>query len=293
MSVNKLELIKELRERTNGGMVDVKKALEATDYDIEKAIVWLKSNGKIKAAKKAGRVSAEGLIALAGDSKKAVMVEINSETDFVAKNEKFVAFVSEVAQALLKTNAQTMEEAEKAIFNNNETIAEAVETMTATIGEKISFRRFALVEAAEGEILGHFVHVNGQIGSIIKVKGTNEEVARNAAMHLAAMKPEFIFENEVPAERIATFKAEFVEPAGFDKKPANIQETIRNGSLNKKLGEIVFVKQAFMMDEALTIEKYLANHHEELVSAVRFAVGEGIEKVETDFAAEVAAQMTV
>ncbi|EGV00069.1 elongation factor ts [Mycoplasmopsis columbina SF7] len=291
MALDKLALIKEVRERTNGGMVDVKKALEASDWDVEKAIVWLKSNGKIKAAKKAGRVSAEGLVAIAGNNKKAIIVEVNCETDFVVKNEKFKEATNVIAQGLLAANVANGVDANTVVINGKETVAELAENLTATIGEKITFRRFTVVEASEGETLGSFVHINGQIAAIVKVKGSNEEIARNVAMHAAAMKPEYVFVNEVPVERIETFKAEFVKPAGFENKPAQIQEKILQGSLDKKLGEIVLVKQAFMMEDSLTIEKYLANHNSELTAATRYAVGEGIEKVVTDFAAEVAAQM--
>lgn len=293
MALDKLSLIKEVRERTNGGMVDVKKALEASEWDVEKAIVWLKSNGKIKAAKKAGRVSAEGLVAIAGDDKKAIIVEVNCETDFVVKNDKFKAATLTIANGLLNSTIKNGEDANKIAIDGKETVEELCENLTATIGEKITFRRFTKLEAGEGELLGSFVHINGQIGAIVKVKGTNADAARNVAMHAAAMKPEYIFVEEVPASRIETFKAEFVKPDNFDKKPEKVQEMILQGSLNKKLGDIVLVKQAFMMDDSVSIEKYLANHKEVLLEAVRYSVGEGIEKAESDFAAEVAAQMTV
>ncbi|WP_027120623.1 translation elongation factor Ts [Mycoplasmopsis lipofaciens] len=290
MAVDKMSLIKELRERTGGGMVDCKKALEESEWDIEKAIIQLKSSGKIKAAKKAGRVSAEGLVAIAKNNSKAVIVEVNCETDFVAKNEKFKEAVEKIANAILTSNATSIEEA-LTVKVENETIGEYCENLTATIGEKISFRRFNKVEATEGQTLGAFVHINGKIAAITRVEGSKEEPARNVAMHAAAMKPEFIFENEVPQERIEIFKKEFVVPANFDKKPANIQEMIIKGSLDKKIAEVVLVKQSFMMDDSVSIEKYLANNGETLLEAIRYGVGDGIEKVETDFAEEVAAQM--
>ncbi|BAP01094.1 elongation factor Ts (EF-Ts) [Mycoplasmopsis californica HAZ160_1] len=287
---NQLALIKEVRERTGGGMIDVKKALEASEWDVEKAIIWLKSNGKIKAAKKAGRVSAEGLVAVASKDNKAIMLEVNSETDFVAKNEDFRKLVERFSSILLNSQAQTVEEF-LAVKEGSETVESILEDATATIGEKLSIRRFERIQASEGETIGAFAHVNGQIAALVKVKGSNEEVARNVAMHTAAMKPEFIFVEEVPAERIETFKAEFVKPANFDSKPANIQENIINGSLNKKLADIVLVKQGFMMEESVSIEKYLSQHNLELIKAVRYGVGEGIEKRQDDFAAEVEAQM--
>ncbi|WP_193741245.1 translation elongation factor Ts [Mycoplasmopsis bovigenitalium] len=290
MIMNQLALIKTVRERTGGGMIDVKKALEASDWDVEKAITWLKSNGKIKAAKKAGRVSAEGLVSIAQKDNKAVMLEVNSETDFVAQNEDFKKLVQRFTTILLNSNANTLEEFMQT-KDGNETVETILEDATATIGEKLSIRRFEVFTASKGEKLGAFAHVNGQIAALIKVKGSNDEVARNVAMHLAAMKPEFIFVEEVPTERIETFKAEFVKPAGFENKPEKIQTAILEGSLNKKLAEIVLVKQGFMMEESVSIEKYLANHGLELLKAIRYGVGEGIEKQQDDFAAEVAAQI--
>ncbi|WP_029608824.1 translation elongation factor Ts [Mycoplasma simbae] len=287
---NQLALIKEVRERTGGGMIDVKKALEASDWDVEKAITWLKSNGKIKAAKKAGRVSAEGLVSIAQNQNQAVMLEVNSETDFVAKNDDFKKLVERFTSILLASDAKTVEEFLQ-VQDKGESVESILEDATATIGEKLSIRRFERFVANEGESIGAFAHVNGQIAALVKVKGSHEEATRNVAMHMAAMKPEFVFVEEVPAERLATFKAEFVIPAGFENKPEKIQQAIIEGSLNKKLGEVVLVKQGFMMEESVSIEKYLANHNLTLLQAVRFGVGEGIEKQQGDFAAEVAAQI--
>ncbi|QBF34493.1 elongation factor Ts [Mycoplasmopsis phocirhinis] len=287
---SQLELIKQLRERTGGGMMDVKKALEASEWDLDKAIVWLKSNGKIKAAKKAGRVSAEGIVAVAQNAKQAVMLEVNSETDFVAQNDEFKNLVAKFTTILLNSTASTLEEFLQ-VKDGVETVQTILEEATATIGEKLSIRRFERFSVNEGESIGAFAHVNGQIAALVKVKGLGEEVPRNVAMHLAAMKPEFIFESEVPAQRLQTFKDEFVKPDNFEKKPENIQKMIMEGSLNKKLAEVVLVKQGFMMEESVSIEKYLANNKLELLQAVRYTVGEGIEKQEGDFAAEVAAQM--
>ncbi|QJR43210.1 elongation factor Ts [Mycoplasma miroungigenitalium] len=287
---NQLALIKELRERTGGGMIDCKKALEANDWDVEKSITWLKSNGKIKAAKKAGRVSAEGLVAIATNENEAIMLEVNCETDFVAKNDDFKKLVDKFASLLLNSKATTVEEFLD-VKDNGETVANILDDATATIGEKLSIRRFARYQAQNGQSVGAFAHVNGQIAALVNVSGSNPEVSRNVAMHMAAMKPEYVFESEVPADKLETLKAEFVIPAGFDKKPENIQKMIIEGSLNKKLAEIVLVKQGFMMEESVSIEKYLANHGLNLLEAVRFGVGEGIEKRQDDFAAEVAAQI--
>ncbi|QSF13878.1 translation elongation factor Ts [Mycoplasma sp. Mirounga ES2805-ORL] len=290
MSVNKMELIKELRDRTNAGMIDVKKALEANEWNVEKSITWLKSNGKIKAAKKAGRVSAEGLVTIASNDKNAVLVEVNCETDFVARNEKFKLLVDEIAKIILDSNAKNVDDALQ-VKVNNETLNDLISNSTAQIGEKISLRRFERVTANKGEVLGKFVHVNGQIAAIVTVEGSHEESARNVAMHAAAMKPEFTFVKEVPTSKVEQFKSEFSKPDNFDKKPEKVQQMILQGSLDKKLGEIVLEKQAFMMEESLTIKKYLANANNKLVSAIRYTVGEGLEKKQSDFASEVAEQM--
>ncbi|WP_406616161.1 translation elongation factor Ts [Mycoplasmopsis hyopharyngis] len=286
--VNKMALIKELRERTNGGMMDCKNALEASEWNIDKAIQWLKENGKVKAAKKAGRISAEGLVTIAGDEKEAVIVEVNSETDFVAKNEKFIKLVEEIAQAILKSKAKTNEEAAN-VKVGKETITSLCENATATIGEKITFRRFVRVKAAAGQVLGNYVHINGQMASIVLVKGANQEAARKVSMHVSAMNPEFALLKDLPESKIKEIESKFEEPAGFDKKPANIQKIIKEGWITKQFSDFVLEKQNFVMDESLTIEKFLSQSKCELVKFARFEVGEGITKVETDFAKEVAA----
>lgn len=286
--VNKMALIKELRERTNGGMMDCKNALEASNWNIDKAIEWLKENGKVKAAKKAGRISAEGLVTIAGNEKEAVLVEVNSETDFVAKNEKFIKLVEEIAQAILKSKAKTNEEAAN-VKVGKETITSLCENATATIGEKITFRRFVRVKAPAGHVLGNYVHINGQMASIVLVKGANQEAARKVSMHVSAMNPEFALLKDLPKSKIKEIESKFEEPVGFDKKPANIQKIIKEGWITKQFSEFVLEKQNFVMDESLTIEKFLSQSKCELVNFVRFEVGEGIAKVETDFAKEVAA----
>ncbi|MGV2393504.1 UNVERIFIED_CONTAM: translation elongation factor Ts [Campylobacter lari] len=249
----------------------------------------------MKAAKKAGRVSAEGLVAVTGDDKLTVMVEINCETDFVAKNEDFKTLVETVAKTIYANpTVKTVEEVlGLTVVNSNETVSELIEEGTAKIGEKLELRRFEIVKAENDEVVASFVHVNGQIAAVIKVKGSDVESARNVAMHASAMKPEFMFVSEIPAEKIAQFEAEFVVPANFDKKPENIQKMIREGSLNKKIAEVTLEEQAFMMDDSKSIKQYLKEHKNEMVVAIRYGVGEGIAKEASDFAAEVAAAMTV
>ncbi|VEU75374.1 Elongation factor Ts [Mycoplasmopsis maculosa] len=291
--MDKMNLIKELRERTNAGMIDCKKALEESDWDIEKAITWLKSSGKIKAAKKAGRVSAEGLVAVAGDEKLTVIVELNCETDFVAKNDDFKKLIDVIAKTIIANPTVADVQAVLALNakGKNESVNDLIEEATAKIGEKIELRRFEVIKAEEGETVASFAHVTGQIAAVVKVKGSDVESTRNVAMHASAMKPEFMFASEIPAEKLAQFEAEFVVPANFDKKPENIQKMIREGSLAKKIAEVTLEEQAFMMDDSKSIKQYLKEHKNEMVKAIRYGVGEGIEKTEVDFASEVAAAM--
>ncbi|MFV8401397.1 translation elongation factor Ts [Mycoplasma sp. 005V] len=288
MADNKMELIKELRTRTNSALVDCKKALEATGYEIEAAIAWLKENGIVKAAKKAGRITAEGAVTALGNEKHAILVEINSETDFVAKNDKFMQLLNEVSTALFNSKANTLQEGLDVKLANGETVEQALVNATAVIGEKISLRRFTRVEAQEDQVLGIYVHANQQVAAVVTVKGNNTEAARNVAMHVSAMNPEFILVNEIPADRLESIKEGFVKPAGFENKPEKIQISITEGWLNKQLSEFVLEKQAFVMEDSLSVAKYLQNHNCELVSAVRYEVGEGIEKVQSNFAEEVA-----
>ncbi|MCU4706978.1 translation elongation factor Ts [Mycoplasma sp. CSL7503-lung] len=291
MSVNKMELIKELRARTNSPFGDVKKALEATNYDIEAAIDWLKENGIVKAAKKAGRVAAEGAVTVAGNEKRAILVEVNSETDFVAQNEKFLSLLNKVATALYEAKATTLEESLGVTLDNGLTVEQELLNATAVIGEKISLRRVLTVEAQEDEVLGIYVHANSQIASVTVLKGKNAEVARNISMHVSALNPEFDKVESIPQERLETVKAGFTKPAGFENKPEKIQEKIVEGWLDKQLSEFVLEKQPYVIDDSLTVEKYLKTTDSKLVKTYRFEVGEGIEKVQSDFASEVASMV--
>lgn len=291
MSANKMELIKELRARTNSSLIDCKKALEASNDDIEGAINWLRENGIVKAAKKAGRVAAEGAVVALGNEKRAVLVEINSETDFAAKNQKFVELLSKVAQRFLTSNAASLEEVYKLELESGVSIENALIEATSVIGEKISLRRVLALEANEDEVLGVYVHANSQVASVVKVAGKNVEAAKNVAMHVSAMNPEFSLVSQIPSERFEALKASFEKPAGFDSKPASIKEKIQEGWLAKQLSEFVLEKQAFVMEDSLSVEKYLANHGDKLVEVARFEVGEGIEKVQSNFAADVASMV--
>lgn len=288
MSQNKLELIKELRQRTNSALGDVKKALEATDYNIEAAIKWLKENGIVKAAKKSGRLASEGVVSAHGTPTQSLLLEVNSETDFVAQNEKFMTLVKNVTESVFKAGASTLEEALQVKVSDSETVEQALTDATAVIGEKITLRRILASKAKEGHVLGTYLHANNRVAAVVEVTGSNSEVAKNVSMHLAAMNPEFVLVSDIPEDRMQEIKKAFEAPKDFDKKPAQIQERILSGWLDKQLGEVVLEKQPFVMEDSLTVAKYLANANTKLVSAHRYEVGEGLEKVQSNFAEEVA-----
>ena len=217
------KLIKELRDISGAGMMDCKKALEENDNDIKKATEWLREKGIAKAAKKAGRIAAEGLSTVITEGNKAVILEINCETDFVAKNEKFQNFVNEVARTILNSNAKTNEEA-LALPCEDGTLNDAVTNMTATIGEKISFRRFTLLEKSDDQNFGAYIHMGGKISVLTLLDGANEEVAKDVSMHAAAMRPEYVKKEQVPEEQVEHEKKILTEQAIAEGKPANIAE---------------------------------------------------------------------
>ncbi len=288
MAVTALQ-VKELRQRTGAGILDSKKALEATDGDVDKAIEWLQERGQAKAAKKASRIAAEGLVATAQNDNVAVMVEINSETDFVAKNAQFQELVKTIATGLLSVEFSTDKEAANAVINGKTVIELCVEA-TSTIGEKISFRRASKVFKGDNQFIGSYTHANGQISSLVIIEGGNVEAAKNVSMHVAAMNPEFLDATEMSQEIITKYKAEIIEELKDIKKPENIKEMMAEGKLRKILSDLTLVDQEFVM-EKMPVSKYLKGHGAKAILMARFQVGEGIVKEESDFAAEVAAQM--
>ena len=289
-----MESIKTLRESTGAGMMDCKKALEATNGDVEKAIDWLRENGVIKASKKASRIAAEGLCTIAVCGNNAALVEVNAETDFVAKNDLFKSLVKTIAEAVA-ANAPADMDAANALVTSEGTIAELVVAAIARIGEKISFRRFALVTKTDDQNFGTYIHSNGKIGVITLVNGANEEVARDVAMHVAAMNPSFATRNDVPADYIEKETHIQLEAAkqdpSFAAKPANIQEKMIGGRVNKVIAEICLADQVFVKDPSLTVAKYVAANKGEIVSFTRYNVGEGMEKRVDNFAEEVMSQI--
>ena len=284
-------LVKELRERTGAGMMDCKKALQQTDGNIEAAIDYLRENGIAKAAKKADRIAAEGLSYIEVKGNKAVILEINSETDFVAKNEKFVALVKNVADAILAAEPKTLEEALQ-VEAQGGTVEAVINEGIATIGEKLSLRRFEVESKTDSDAFGAYSHMGGRIGVLTLVEGsTDEEAAKDVAMHIAALAPRYLDESEVPADVLEHEKKVLTEQALNEGKHANIVEKMIVGRINKFLEEITVVKQKFVKDYSLTVEKFVASKGGKLAKFVRYEVGEGIEKREDNFAEEVMSQV--
>ena len=284
-------LVKELRERTGAGMMDCKKALTQTDGNIDAAIDYLRENGIAKAAKKADRIAAEGLSYIEVKGNKAVILEINSETDFVAKNEKFVALVKNVAEAILAAEPATLEEALQ-VEAQGGTVEAVINEGIATIGEKLSLRRFEVVTKTNADAFGAYSHMGGRIGVLTLVEGsTDEEAAKDVAMHIAALAPKYLDESEVPADVLEHEKKVLTEQALNEGKPANIVEKMIVGRINKFLEEITVVKQKFVKDDSFTVEKFVASKGGKLAKFVRYEVGEGIEKKEDNFAEEVMSQV--
>ena len=284
-------LVKELRERTGAGMMDCKKALTQTDGNIEAAIDYLRENGIAKAAKKADRIAAEGLSYIEVKGNKAVILEINSETDFVAKNEKFIALVKNVANAILAAEPKSLEEALQ-VQAEGGTVEAVINEGIATIGEKLSLRRFEVLTKTDADSFGAYSHMGGRIGVLTLVEGsTDEQAAKDVAMHIAALAPRYLDESEVPADVLEHEKKVLTEQALNEGKPANIVEKMIVGRINKFLEEITVVKQKFVKDDSLTVEKFVASKGGKLAKFVRYEVGEGIEKREDNFAEEVMSQV--
>ena len=284
--------VKTLRERTGAGMLDCKKALEATSGDMEQAIDWLREKGISKAAKKESRIAAEGLTDGASEGNVAVITEVNCETDFVAQNEDFKKLVLDIRKTLLHNDVSTMEEANKlTIEGGSETVEEAVVNFTAKIGEKISFRRFERVVKEDGQNFGIYSHMGGRITALVVIDGANEEVARDVSMHIAAMNPVAVKRSDVPADMVERESHVIKEQVMNEGKPADIAEKMVTGRLNKFYKEICLEEQAFIKDSNMNVLDYVKSNGGSIVSMVRFAVGEGIEKKEENFAEEVMSQI--
>ena len=284
--------VKELRERTGAGMLDCKKALEATSGDMEQAIDWLREKGISKAAKKESRIAAEGLTDGASEGNVAVITEINCETDFVAQNEDFKKLVLDIRNTLLHNEVNTMEEANQlTIEGGSETVEQAVVNFTAKIGEKISFRRFERVVKEDSQNFGIYSHMGGRITALVVIDGANEEVARDVSMHVAAMSPVAVKRSDVPVDMIERESHVIKEQVMNEGKPADIAEKMVTGRLNKFYKEICLEEQAFIKDSNMSVLDYVKSNGGTIVSMTRFAVGEGIEKKSENFAEEVMSQI--
>ncbi len=286
-------LVKELRERTGAGMMECKKALTENNGDIDVAAEWLRKQGLAKADKKAGRVAAEGRIAVAQDGGKAVLVEINSETDFVAKDENFLAFTNAVAQAALAAGAADIDALKVAKVASGETVEEARAAAVAKLGENIQVRRVVAIDSARN--VAAYVH-GGKIGVLVELAGGDAELARGIAMHIAAMNPPYNKATDVPAEFVAKEKEiELAKMSEKDKaKPAEILEKIIGGKIAKIVNEVTLYGQEYVLDaDKRTVEAVVKAAGADVIGFQRLVVGEGIEKVVEDYAAEVAKAMQV
>ena len=283
-------LVKELREKSGAGMLDCKKALEANDGNIEASIDWLREKGISKAAKKADRIAAEGLAAVLIEGNKAVVVEVNSETDFVAKNEEFKGLVNTILKTIINSDAKTVEEALQ-LPTEEGTLNDVIVSKTATIGEKLSLRRFKKVEKKDSESFGEYIHIGGKIAVLTVVDNASSEVAKDVSMHAAAMRPKYVKRSDVPTEEIEKERVVLKEQAVNEGKPAEIAEKMVEGRINKYYKEICLEEQPFVKDSDINVKTYVANNGGTITEMIRIEVGEGIEKKEENFAEEVAKQM--
>lgn len=283
-------LIKELRDISGAGLMDCKKALEHSNGDIDGAIDYLREKGISKAAKKQDRIAAEGLSTVLVDGNNASIVEVNCETDFVAKNAKFVNLVETIAKLIANNDVKTMEEAMN-LKTEEGTLNDTLINITATIGEKISFRRFARLTKTDSQYFGSYIHMGGKISVLTLLEGANEEVAKDVSMHSAAMRPNYIRREDVPASEVEKEMTILKEQAMNEGKPAEIAEKMVNGRINKFYKEICLEEQEFVKDSDVTVGQFVKNNNGSIVNMIRFEVGEGIEKKEENFVEEVMSQI--
>ena len=282
------QMVKELREMTSAGMMDCKKALTATNGNMDEAVKWLRENGIMKAQKKESRIAAEGVCKVAVDGNFATVFEVNSETDFVAKNEKFIALVEKIAAAILANKAKNDEEALNAVVDG-EKVSDLIVAAVATIGEKISLRRVSLIEKTDSQVFGAYTHMNNKIVSLVVLEGGCAECAKDVCMHVAAMNPKYIDKSFVDQEYLASETEVLKQETINEGKPANIVDKIVAGKVQKLLKSICLVDQPFVKNEDVTVGQFVASIGAAVKVMIRLEVGEGIEKRQDDFAAEVMA----
>ncbi len=287
------QMVKELREKTGAGMMDCKKALTENNGDMDKAIDWLREKGISKAAKKADRIAAEGLTHIEAKGNAAVIVEVNSETDFVAKNDSFKQLIAEIATHLLEVKPASVEDALKQEMTGQSIpVEEYINNAIAKIGEKISLRRFAILEKGDQDAFGAYLHMGGRIGVLSVVAGTtDEEVAKDVSMHVAAVNPRYISRDQVSEEEVAREKEVLTQQALNEGKPENIVEKMVAGRINKYFEEICLLDQGFVKDPDQKVGKYVESKGGTVKGFVRYEVGEGMEKREENFADEVMSQV--
>ena len=286
------QMVKELREKTGAGMMDCKKALTATDGDMDKAIDFLREKGIAKAANKADRIAAEGLTSVVTEGNEAVILEVNSETDFVAKNEAFQALVQELAAHLLKNKPATVEEASAQTMENGATVADHINAAIAKIGEKLSLRRFALLSKTDNDAFGAYLHMGGRISVLTVLEGTTDDsAAKDVSMHIAALRPKFVSRDQVSAEEVEHERQVLTQQALNEGKPENIVAKMVEGRLGKYFEDVCLLDQTFVKNPDQKVRQFVESKGATVREFVRYEVGEGIEKKEDNFAEEVMNQV--
>jgi elongation factor Ts len=286
------QMVKELREKTGAGMMDCKKALQETDGDMEKAIDFLREKGIAKAAKKSDRIAAEGITAIATEGNDAVILEVNSETDFVAKNEGFQTLVKELSAHLLKNKPATVEEAEAQTMDNGATVSEHINAAIAKIGEKLSLRRFVVLTKTDQDAFGAYLHMGGRISVLSVLEGTTDEsAAKDVSMHIAALNPKYVSRDQVSAEEVEHEREVLTQQALNEGKPANIVEKMVEGRLGKYFEDVCALDQAFVKNPDQKVRQFVESKGAKLREFIRYEVGEGLEKREENFAEEVMNQI--
>lgn len=285
-------LVKDLREKSGAGMMDCKKALAECNGDIDAAMDYLREKGIAKAEKKGSRIAAEGLANIYVDGDKAVILEVNSETDFVSKNEEFTSMIDTIGNAILKSSAKSLEEAlEVSADDEAGTVGDLIIAKTAKIGEKLSLRRVEVVNKNSDEVFGTYLHMGGKIAVLTVLKGASEEVAKDVSMQAAAMKPSYVFISDVPEDVVNREREVLKEQSMNEGKPADIAEKMVEGRIKKFYKEICLAEQAFIKDGDISVNTYVTNNGGEILKMVRYEVGEGMEKRNENFAEEVMNQV--
>lgn len=283
-------MVKELRELTGAGMLDCKKALEETNGNIEQASTWLREKGISKAAKKESRIATEGLVNILIKENKAAIIEVNSETDFVAKNDEFKDLISTISNLLIDNDVDSIEEALK-LSTSEGTLNDTITNKIAKIGEKISFRRFEILNKNDNELFGSYIHMGGKIGVLTILEGGNEEVAKDVCMHAAAMRPKYLSIDSVPKEDLDKEREVQKQVAINEGKPADIAIKMVEGRIKKYYKEVCLEEQPFIKNDEMSVSEYVKSNGGKIKSMIRYEVGEGMQKREENFAEEVEKQI--